>query len=180
MVFGDGPLPRYCGVHQLCPGNFFAFRVDVVDQEHFPSGKVGGMSIGFGISRLPARHRSHDSCVYAYEIPGSILVGYGAKIIDSGRWSATSWDPAVLEAGDVVGVLVGPQGDLTVFRNGQQVLRVATSLKDEEGWKEARLGPRPPLYPVVDLHGRVSSVTLLPSKAPPNVALRPYDRLRSC
>jgi len=188
VVLGDGRIPLYTGRHLLSPGYYFTFTIETLDDTHFPLSRVRDMSFGFGVSRLPPSHRSCERPTYAYEIPGSIVIGYGTHVIDGNKWWKTDWDPAVLEQGDLVGVLVNPEGDVAVFVNGSQVLRVRTSLADDARFdplplspkspKSPSAGPRRQLYPVVDLHGRVAAVKLAGNGAPPNVMLKTRNRLR--
>lgn len=178
-VVGNGILPLFRGSHIVCPGYFFAFQVEAVDDAH-----GGGLSLGVGVSRNPVRQLK-ERCLYAYEIPDAVLVGYGGHLVDAGQWTRVAWDPRGLSAGDVVGLLVLPfEGDLVVFVNGKQVLRMATSLADDavggpQGHAvpmEARSLVRLALWPVVDLCGRVSAVSLLPNLQPPSVQINRRDR----
>ncbi|CAJ1414021.1 unnamed protein product [Effrenium voratum] len=177
VVFGNGTMPLFSGSHLLNTGYFYAFQVDAVDDQHFPLAEVRDMSLGFGVSFLPGGHRLCKKPMYAYEIPGSILIGYGMHVVDGGEWcTQKAWDPKALEVNDVVGLLVNPHGDLVVYVNEVQVLRVASSLTEgnrkEPHPRRKALGPRRTLFPVVDLHGRVTKVTMLPTKSPPNVGLQ--------
>jgi len=172
VALGGGRLPLFAGSHLLYQGLYYAFRVDALDDENFPLEGLRGLSFGFGISRLPADHRDCESPVFAYEIPSAVVVGFGGNFVDGGVWRRTGWDPRDLQQGDIVGLFIPPDGDIVVFVNDMQVLRVKTSLG------RAQVGQRQPLYPVVDLHGRVAAVTLLLGKAPPNKPLLARSKLR--
>jgi len=183
VVYGNGYMPLFSGSHLLCTGYFYAFKIDAVDDSHFPLDSLRDMSLAFGVSHLPGGHKLGIRSMYAYEIPGTILVGYGKHIVDSGEWfTQTSWDPKSLEVGDVVGFHINPLGDLIVWVNGKQVLRSVTSLtegnKADLHPRRKALGPRRTLFPVIDLHGRVSAVTLLPGMSLPNVNLQARNKIR--
>mmetsp|Transcript_106922 Transcript_106922/g.312641 ORF Transcript_106922/g.312641 Transcript_106922/m.312641 type:complete len:488 (+) Transcript_106922:87-1550(+) len=178
VVLGNGRLPLFTGSHLLSAGFFYSFQVGSLDDRHFPLEGCRDLSCGFGVSRFPPQHRNCERPVFAYEIPDSVLVGYGDHLIDRGKWWHTDWNPRELREGDMVGVLIPPDGDFVVFVNGDQVLRARTSLGEEGDFSKARSAQRRTLYPVVDLHGRICSVTLLPRQSPPNKILQPRNRLR--
>ncbi|CAE7221355.1 asphd2 [Symbiodinium natans] len=183
VVYGNGFMRLFSGSHLLCTGYFYAFKIDAVDDEHFPLDSLRDMSLAFGVSHLPGGHKLGIRSMYAYEIPGTILVGYGRHIVDSGEWfTQSAWDPKSLVVGDVVGVHINPLGDLVVWVNGEQVLRTVTSLtegnRNELNPRRKALGPRRTLFPVIDLHGRVSAVTLLPEMSMPNLNLKARSKIR--
>ncbi|CAE7668374.1 ASPH, partial [Symbiodinium necroappetens] len=132
VVYGNGYIRLFSGSHLLCTGYFYAFKaIDAVDDEHFPLDSLRDMSLAFGVSHLPGGHKLGIRTMYAYEIPGTILIGYGKHVVDSGEWfTQTAWDPKSLVVGDVVGVHINPLGDLIVWVNGEQVLRTVTSLTE--------------------------------------------------
>jgi len=199
VLIGNGRMPNFNSSRCLAKGYFYAFHIDAVDDEHFPTDKVKDMLLVLGVSRVPASHRSCERPMYAYEVPGTVLIGYGGHLIDKGKWTKTSWDPRNLQAGDEVGVLIAEDGgDIVVYVNEEQVLRVRTSLNDKRGVDETNQSladleselpaspssdsrknatPKRVLYPILDLHGRVCAVTLLNRKAPPNVPLKPRNKL---
>lgn len=182
VVLGDGKIPLFQGGHLLSTGYYYSFQIDAIDDQHFPRDASGDLSFAFGISFLPARHRQCDKHMYAYEIPGSILIGYGPHIVDAGKWyTQQAWDPKDLKPGDVVGVQISALGDMLVYVNNKQVLRVATSLcdgnKQDLNPQRKTQGPTRTIFPVVDLHGRVSAVTLLPKAILSNLKLAPRDRI---
>eukprot|EP00930_Biecheleria_cincta_P023535 TRINITY_DN16993_c0_g1_i1.p1 TRINITY_DN16993_c0_g1~~TRINITY_DN16993_c0_g1_i1.p1 ORF type:complete len:564 (+),score=91.21 TRINITY_DN16993_c0_g1_i1:67-1758(+) len=181
VVLGDGVIPIFSGSHLLSTGYYYAFQIESIDDENFPLDGLRDFSFAFGISHLPANDKRCAKPIYGYEIPGSIFVGYGPHIVDMGEWyTQQTWDPKELKQGDVVGVLISPRGDLVVFVNGAQVLRVATSLsradKEKGNSRRRAVGPRRTIYPIIDLHGRVSAVTLLPRSSIPNVNLTARNR----
>merc|ERR1712217_943893 len=130
-------------------GRYFSFKIDAVDEEHFPLATLKDLTSGFGVTRTPPNDKRCESKVYGYEVPGSIIFGYGSSVIDGGKWKRSTWDARSLKKDDKVSVLITLDGDLVVYVNSRQVLRVQTSLADAS---EADL----PLYPIVDLHGRIS------------------------
>jgi len=174
MAVGDGRLTLHKQSHLACHGYFWAFAIDEVAEGLFPAGITRAMSIGFGVTKI-APQNLPSKRTYAYEYPDTTLVGYGGHIIDRGQWTRVPWDPIDLRVGDVVGNLITEEGDLVVFVNGLQVLRLATSLEDDEDVGHHRRS----LFPVVDLCGRISSVTLLPKSAPPNVRLTVRTKVAS-
>lgn len=172
IAIGDGRLPLHKQSHLACHGYFWQFVVDEVADELFPAELTKDMSIGFGVSKVSPESQSSRG-MYAYEKSDAILIGYGAHLIDRGHWIRVPWDPIGLRVGEAVGMLVTEEGDLVVFVNGSQVLRVATSLEDDED-----AGHRRSLFPIIDLCGRISSVTMLPQAAPPNVPLLVRTKLK--
>mmetsp|Transcript_96239 Transcript_96239/g.299817 ORF Transcript_96239/g.299817 Transcript_96239/m.299817 type:complete len:476 (-) Transcript_96239:27-1454(-) len=178
VVLGNGRLPLFTGSHLLLSGFFYAFQVDAVDDKHFPLDGCRDLSFGFGVSRYPPTHRNCERPVFGYEIPDSIFIGYGDRVIDRSKWYHSDWNPKDLCEKDVVGVLIPPDGDIVVFVNGEQVLRVPTSLAEDGDFSRSRSSQRRTLWPVVDLHGRVCAVTLLTRQSPPNKPLQPRSRLR--
>jgi len=177
VVLGNGRIPLYSGTHLLSMGYYYAFQVDSLDEKNHPLDGLKDMSLGFGVSRYPAHYRQCDQALYGYEVTDSIMVGYGGHLIDGGKWWSTKWDSRHLEVNDIVGLLVSPEGDLVVYVNNQQVLRVPTSLSDDGPPKKGTHGPRRYLFPLIDLYGRVSAVSLQPRASPPNVPLEHRNRL---
>jgi len=178
VVVGNGRIPLFTGTHLLTCGYFYSFKVEALDDAHFPAQECRDLSFGFGVSRYPAHHKSCERPMFAYEIPKTVLVGYGDHVIDGAKWWRSSWGPKDLKEKDVVGVLIPPNGDIVVYVNQVQVLRVPTSLVEDFNHQKPKSGTRRTLFPVIDLHGRVSAVTLLLSGAPPNIPLQTRDPLR--
>eukprot|EP00927_Polykrikos_kofoidii_P037137 TRINITY_DN31310_c0_g1_i1.p1 TRINITY_DN31310_c0_g1~~TRINITY_DN31310_c0_g1_i1.p1 ORF type:complete len:554 (+),score=80.56 TRINITY_DN31310_c0_g1_i1:90-1751(+) len=179
VVLGNGRIPLFTGSHFLHPGNYFCFQITNLDDVNHPMDKVGEMSFGFGVSRVHPLDKSCEKPQYAYEIPNAIVCGYGDKFIDQGRWWKGGWNPKCLKEGDEVGVLVTMDtADMVVFHNDEQVLRMKTSLNEGKSScpssptsSSTRLVKRV-LWPIVDLHGRVASVTMQLRKGPPNFPLQ--------
>lgn len=203
VVLGNGRMPSFHDSRLLAKGYFFAIQIDDVDDDNFPPGGVKDMALVLGVSRYPARSRRCERPMYAYEVPDATVVGYGGHLIDRGKWYKTPWDPSSLKQNDIVGLLVSEEGDLVIYVNEEQVLRVKTSLgfdnsnlqatatttPEDSGDPAETLPPRktkspkaaPPkrvLFPIVDLHGRVSAVTILPRQAPPNKPLACRKKLQ--
>lgn len=189
VVLGNGRVPLFTGSQMLHPGNYFCFRITSIDDVNHPLHKVGDMAFAFGVSRVPAHDRSCEKPQYAYEIPAATVCGYGDKFIDQGRWHEGGWDPRCLKLDDEVGVLITMhEGDMVVFHNDQQVLRMKTSFGEDNsssapssptgggGRGGTRLVKRM-LWPIVDLHGRVAAVTLQLRKGPPNVPLQRRSKM---
>jgi len=185
VVLGNGRMQNHCGSHILNPGFFYSFIITGIDDENFTekppkegyslSKYVKDMSLAFGVSRVPP---SHDSCLcptYAYEIPGVVLVGYGPHVVDkiwlrqSGRWTTKD-----LKLNDEVGFLIARDGEVTVYVNRVQKLRFASSLAADMEDYEGRRN----FWPIVDLHGRVYSVKLMPRRPPPNFPKELRQRLK--
>merc|ERR1711957_939703 len=98
-------------------------------------------------------------------------------------------DSSTLKEGDVVGLLVSGDGDLTVFVNKQQQVRIKTSLAVEytpdpsadtssKPSKEKKVGDWPTLYPIVGLCARVQAVSLMLRCQPPNMVLQPRTHMK--
>mmetsp|Transcript_49036 Transcript_49036/g.76509 ORF Transcript_49036/g.76509 Transcript_49036/m.76509 type:complete len:468 (-) Transcript_49036:79-1482(-) len=172
VLFGNDRVPSFASSNGLATVYFYSFRIDAVDDEHFPLDGVKDMSLVLGVSQYNARHRSCQRPMYAYEVPDSVLIGYGGNLIDKGKWTKTPWDARTLKVGDIVGLLIAEDGDLVIFVNKAQVLRVHTSL-NESGQKSKRV-----LFPLLDLHGRICAVTLLPRQSPPEVPLGARTELK--
>lgn len=175
IAFGNGRLPLYMGSHLLLNGYYFAFKVHGMDTSRLPTrGSTQGSALAIGISRLsPAEPRLAGSMcpLYGYEVPGAVTVGYGAHLIDDGKWFKTPWDSNNLQIGDKIGVLVTKEGDLVIFHNDVQVLRVETTLA--EGASMAKKT----YFAMVDLSGHVSELQMLPKAEPPNVPLQVRDTI---
>lgn len=176
LVFGNGRMPLYKGAHLLLKGYYSVFKIHAMDTARLPKGggtPGQGLALAVGISRLsPAEPRlSGSTCpLYGYEVPGSVVVGYGAHLIDEGKWYKQPWDTNTLQIGDKVGLFVSQEGDLVIFHNDVQVLRVQTSL-NEGAFKGATRN----YYAMVDLSGHCSELMLLPKAEPPNVPLQVKD-----
>jgi len=182
VVLGDGKMPLFFGSHLLNTGYYYAFQIDAIDDVNYPLEKVRDLSFAFGVSHLPGYHKKCEKPIYAYEIPGTILVGYGPHVVDMGEWySQKAFDPKDLQEGDIVGVHLSPHGDIVVYQNGVQVFRTPTSLcessRDEVHPRRKAVGPRRKLFPIIDLHGRVSAVTLLPKQSLPNINLQARNKV---
>lgn len=155
-----------------------------MDDANCPAdGSKGNTSWGIGVSRHSARTLEKAKRVYAYEIPDVVLVGFGGHFIDNaveGDWESAGWDPKGVQVGDWIGVLVhASDGDLVIFHN-DMVVRLPSSLAEEPVLQDSASmksgAPEPKathltLTAVVDLCGRVSKVSLMPQKQPPNVHL---------
>jgi len=160
MAVGDGKLMLY--KQKLSHhGYYWAFSVDELAEDLFPLGITRGMTVAFGVTQvapqnLPARG------MYAYDYPESTLVGYGGHFIHRKEWQTIPWEEIDLRVGDIVGNLITEEGEFVVFVNAEEVLRMGSG-------RELATEPdhEPSLYPVVDLCGRISSVTLLPKATPP-------------
>lgn len=197
---GNGRMPNFGDSNLLARGYFFAFQIDELDDKHFPLDMphVRDMSLVIGVSKFPARHRSCERPMYAYEVPDAVVLGCGGHLIDRGRWIKSTWDPKGLKCEDIIGLLVTEEGDFVVFVNEVQVLRVKTSLNDDPNQGQTLETPMSPasaspskssmgskqrapakrvLFPIIDLHGRVSAVTLLPRMTPPNIPLTCRNKL---
>jgi hypothetical protein len=173
VVLGDGRIPLFTGRQLANPGYFYSVKITSIDDSHFSLGKCKDLAFAFGVSRLPANDFACEKPSYAYEIPGTVLVGYGEKIIDGGKWLQSDWDPKDLKVGDEVGVLVTMEGELVVYLNEEMVICVKSSLgEDASKRRKSKAGSKKrSLFPVIDLHGRVASVQLVPKKPPPNIPL---------
>eukprot|EP00747_Dinoflagellata_sp_TGD_P190791 gnl/TRDRNA2_/TRDRNA2_53160_c0_seq1.p1 gnl/TRDRNA2_/TRDRNA2_53160_c0~~gnl/TRDRNA2_/TRDRNA2_53160_c0_seq1.p1 ORF type:complete len:541 (+),score=69.26 gnl/TRDRNA2_/TRDRNA2_53160_c0_seq1:172-1623(+) len=180
LVFGNGRMPLFKGGNLQNPGFFFAFEVTALAEEQFGREDVKGLGLGFGFSRVAPSDKRCERRVYGYEIPGSVMIGYGGHVIDRDHWyKIGSWDTSNLEVGDIVGLLVTcKDADIVVYVNGKQVFRMETSLAEELRGGLGDTSVKWGLFPVIDLHGFVSAVTLLPRAQPPNLPLQARIRLK--
>jgi len=182
LAFGNGRLPLFKGTHMLLSGYFYCFKIKAMDTTRLPvRGYSQGSALAVGISRIsPAQPRLQGAMcpLYAYEVPGSVVVGYGSNVVEDGKWFKSPWDANVLQIGDKVGVLLTPDGDLVIFHNDVQALRVQTNLAAgaAAGTSTQALQKRC-YYAMVDLSGHVSEVTMLPKAEPPNVPLLIKDTI---
>mmetsp|Transcript_33410 Transcript_33410/g.92293 ORF Transcript_33410/g.92293 Transcript_33410/m.92293 type:complete len:476 (+) Transcript_33410:314-1741(+) len=180
VVLGNGRIKNHEGNHVLNPGYFFSFEVKGIDDENYPlkpdsdGSYVKDMSFGFGVSRLPPTDQSCIRPQYGYEIPGAVLVGYGPNVIDK-QWMKPSggWSTKDLKENDEVGLLVTFDGDVIIYVNREQVLRFESSFAEDM----LEYNGKRNLWPVIDLHGRVYSVKLLPRKVSPNLPIHERNTL---
>merc|ERR1719370_1068237 len=105
VVLGDGPMPFFMGSHLLNKGYYYCVRINAIDED-WPGDS--GVSLALGVSRLSAREKKlqGSNCpLYAYEIPGVVLLGYGSTWVDERKWYHSPWGTSGLSAGDTIGVL---------------------------------------------------------------------------
>lgn len=169
VILGDGRMPFHHGPHMQVEGYYFSVQIEDVDNENFPLEGCRDLTMAIGVSRLPAGDPKCHA-LYAYEIPGTVVAGHNDHFLEERQWWTTPWSSRSLKVGDVVGCLISPQGDFVIYVNNEQVLRLACSLNQDE------VEGRRALFPVVDLHGRISSVKLLPYGSPPNAPLASRSR----
>lgn len=198
VVIGNGRALLFNGTHLLSPGYFYAFTINEIDETNFPLDKCKDLSMAFGFSRLPPNDKECEKPQYAYEIPGTMLVGYGSRYIDEKKWyrhvAQDIWSPKDLQVKDEVGVLLTPQGDMVVFVNGKQQLRIETSFAQDVAQSNPATptgakSPKSPsraggkskrsLFPIIDLHGRIAAVTINARKQPPNVPLEYRNKVKA-
>jgi hypothetical protein len=178
VVMANGRIPVFSGRQQVNPCHFYSFKILSIDDVNYPLDKCRDLTIAFGVSKLQPNHEccpGSKRINYAYEIPSTWLVGYGKNAINDGKWAKfPAWSAKNLEVDDVVGVMITmKEQDLVVFVNGEQVIRLKTTIGDSET-KSSKLK----LFPIIDLHGRVSSVQLLKGVAPPNVQLEACVKMK--
>jgi len=182
LAFGNGRLPLFKGTHLLLSGYFYCFKIKAMDTSRLPvRGYSQGSALAVGISRISPAQRQLQGAMcplYGYEVPGSVVVGYGPHVVEDGKWFKSPWDTNVLQIGDKVGVLLTPEGDLVIFHNDVQALRLPTNLAAGAvvGTSTQALQKRC-YYAMVDLSGHVSEVTMLPKAEPPNVPLLLKDTI---
>jgi hypothetical protein len=82
-------------------------------------------------------------------MPNTFIVGYWGCIFLNGEEHETSWRSDNLSAGARVGLLVTELGDLVVFVEGEQVVRVDGAVTNATE-----------LFPVVDVFAATKAVTL--------------------
>jgi len=177
VALGDGKLEM---VHDSTPnhGYYYALRIEAVDDVNFPLKEDGNekthvLSSGFGFSKLPPCDPSCEKPMFAYEIPDSVVVGYNGHLISNKRWTAVDWDPKNLQVGDILGMFIALRSaDLFVLVNGEVKLRLATSLKPDKDAPTSQHGVKQIVWPLVDLHGRITAVSLLTDELPPPNPIR--------
>jgi len=99
----------------------------------------------------------------AEEIPFTIAVGYTGSVYLNGCERAVDWSPGHLQIGQRVGILITDdgRGDVIIFEDHKPVVCIDGDGLREAGFKDA------PLYPVVELFGGTSGVTLCPRASLP-------------
>lgn len=182
LAFGNGRMPLYKGAHLITCGYYYCFKIKAMDTTRLGCrGAAQGSALAVGVSRLsPAQPRLQGPMcpLYAYEVPGSVVVGYGAHVVEEGKWFKSPWDSNTLQVGDKVGVLVTPDGELVIFHNDKQVLRIQSTLAAGMPTGTSTLAlQKKNYYAMVDLSGHISEVTMMPKAEPPNVPLQTRDAL---
>jgi hypothetical protein len=148
VVFGDRIVPSFD------KGQYFEVRVDEAE-----AGADDGLVLGVTMQDPQAVKETYE---VANMVPDSWSVGYDGSIQIEGEedMRGISWQPKLLKAGDRVGLLVR-SCSIAVFQNGVQV-------------EEVHCGNSPagkPLYPLIDLLGGTSAVSLIIGAAPPGATL---------
>jgi hypothetical protein len=154
LVMGSSPLMRQVG------GVYFEVRISGIVE-----GFTGGLAIG--ITQTKPTDLT-ESPAQAEEIPLTIAIGYSSCIYLNGFERSVTWDSSRLQVGQRIGLLITDdgQGDLIVFEDQKPVVRIDGSVLSEAGLGNS------PMYPIVELFGSISGVTLCPrSTVPP----RPWD-----
>lgn len=148
-------------------GRWFEVRIDRVDSERWSDG------LGIGVAVHPGDHGSVQPDAfgsfegYAYELfPDSWLLGYDgrAKIHRTSRYFKGQelprgmWRPSELRRGDVLGLMVTPEGNLMLFVNEELVYYARSCGVPDHG----------PLYAALDLDGCTQAVHMLDTNGRPS------------
>jgi hypothetical protein len=149
VLLGSQQLERQVG------GLYFEVRISGIVE-----GVVGGLAIGvthtppITVTQAPSK---------AEEVPGTVTVGYAGSVYLNGYERALAWNPGHLQIGQRLGLLITDdgKGDLIVFEDQKPVAVIDGRALSEAGIRDA------PLYPVVELFGATSGVTLCPRASVP-------------
>eukprot|EP00928_Gymnodinium_smaydae_P045195 TRINITY_DN30156_c0_g2_i2.p1 TRINITY_DN30156_c0_g2~~TRINITY_DN30156_c0_g2_i2.p1 ORF type:complete len:2939 (+),score=602.76 TRINITY_DN30156_c0_g2_i2:113-8929(+) len=144
VVLGEKPIQRLPGV-----GHYYEVKVSRVQKDSQPDGIAVGVT-----TRIP--HELSSLPDTADQLSPSWLIGFDGATWDSTRaaWGTSDWDTRKLAVNDVIGVLVDFKGQLVVFVNG------APCCTNADWPRGIPVDQSQPLYPIVDLLGHVSSVSL--------------------
>eukprot|EP00439_Symbiodinium_sp_Y106_P030723 s2626_g3.t1 len=142
VVFGSTRIPTFSA------GAYFEVLVQKANLD-----EEDGLTLGV-TTALP--QEIPEPFVTADDVPNSYCFGFDGKAVlpDSDDPIDTGWNPKDVRVGDRVGLLVTPQGEGQVFRNGEAKVSGVLGLP---------VGV--PLFPIVDLLGSAVSVSLAPIPA---------------
>jgi len=151
VAMGSAPLERQAG------GLYFEVRISGTIDDI-----AGGLGIGvthttpYSLLTVPGR---------AEEIPLTVAVGFNGSVYLNGCERQVDWNPENLEISQRIGLLITDdgRGDLVIFEDQRPVVCIdGFALRDAGMVGES-------LYPVVELYGATSGVTLVPRAVlPPN------------
>jgi len=152
VMLGSDPLERQAG------GLYFEVRISGASDL---DATIGGLAIG-------VTHTAPEELVEApgkaEDIPLTFAVGYAGSVYLNGCERQVSWNPEHLQISQRVGLLITDdgRGDLVIFEDSKAVVRISGVALRDGGLLAG------PLYPLVDLFGATSSVTLVPRASPPS------------
>eukprot|EP00397_Hematodinium_sp_SG-2012_P009016 GEMP01009089.1.p1 GENE.GEMP01009089.1~~GEMP01009089.1.p1 ORF type:complete len:1065 (+),score=225.93 GEMP01009089.1:135-3329(+) len=141
-------------------GYWFQVAVDAHDTS---SGWVGGLGLGATLSPETILNKSPEK---AWKLPDTFMIGYWGRLFCYGREHHALWEPEELKNGDVVGFLITLSGEIAVFVNSQIEAFIDAGFP---------VGGKAPIYPVVDVFGSTSAITLI--KNPGSPPILPEDRI---
>jgi len=152
VLFSTEPVPARAA------GRYFEVRVDRVRENC-----GDGLCLGITCSEPEDMEGNGDKPFeVSEEVPDSWTAGYDGYYRSMHMEEVRlRWNPSQLNVGDVVGLLISRTGEFVVVVNGREVARVPDKLP---------VADSEPTFAVVDLLGRVSGVTMLPFKDPPQAA----------
>jgi len=153
VVMGSAPLESQAG------GLFFEVRISGTAQDMVE----GGLAIGVTQTAPEALQEIPSS---AEDIPLTVAVGYSGSVYLNGCERQINWNAEHLETSHRVGLLITDdgRGDLVVFEDQKPVVRIDGFALRDAGLLAA------PLYPVIELFGATSGVTLVPRAVPSSQA----------
>lgn len=145
VVFGNGPLPAF---HQGM--RYFEVRIQATR-----SGHNDGLTLGV-TTALPASPQTPIEVADA--IPNSWSIGYdgGAHVDGQASIVPVKWMSRELRVGEHAGILVTSDGSMWAVQDGRSVACLPGKVPCDR-----------PLFPLVDLLGSASAVSLVLGAAPP-------------
>mmetsp|Transcript_61220 Transcript_61220/g.132134 ORF Transcript_61220/g.132134 Transcript_61220/m.132134 type:complete len:557 (+) Transcript_61220:30-1700(+) len=129
-------------------GTYFQVQIKGVTK-----GWKGGLGIGFTSTRVSSTGQVPDK---AWQIPGTLVVGYWGRSFSRGREYRSAWASDSLQPGDSVGLLALPEGSVRLFVNG----RVQMAVQDVVDYSNEIFG-------LVDVFGATTEVEVLRNGQPP-------------
>jgi len=139
------------GSLQCLPQGGYFYQVSV---DETMGGWVG--ALGLGVTRCPEAivDRLPEK---AWKLPHTYMIGYWGRLFCGNKEYETTWEAQRLKPGDVIGFRITKLGEIIVYVNGvaQEYINACFPTDDK------------PCYPLVDVFGATTSVTMLKSPGQP-------------
>mmetsp|Transcript_28909 Transcript_28909/g.69488 ORF Transcript_28909/g.69488 Transcript_28909/m.69488 type:complete len:557 (-) Transcript_28909:334-2004(-) len=129
-------------------GTYFQVLVKAVTR-----GWKGGLGIGLTSTRVSSTSQVPDK---AWQIPGTLVVGYWGRSFSGGREYRSAWASDSLQPGDSVGLLALPEGSVRLFVNGRVEMAV-----------EGVVDYSSDIFGLVDVFGATTEVEIVRDGQPP-------------